>query len=220
MNNGGTTEANPDVRGGVVVLSACESASVRAEAHGPDLPARAVSRTRSWPVPTSKTRAVPSVAPVSDHRAWMARAYALALAAGTQVFTMGVGNAVFGISELNTPLGLGAGWGINLAVVECIIRRRDRPGRPRGRRSPSDQSAPQSCQTERLLMRRPARWERRKLPVRLWCASPTAHIVNPMMFRCVLPRAVSLLALTAWVPTAALAADVPSSAPWYHSDPA
>jgi hypothetical protein len=40
------------------------------------------------------------------------------------VFTLGVGNAVFGISELNTALGLGAGWGINLAVVEYVIRRR------------------------------------------------------------------------------------------------
>jgi uncharacterized membrane protein len=61
---------------------------------------------------------------VARHRAWMARAYALALGAGTQVFTLGVGNAVFGISELNTALGLGAGWGINLAVVEYVIRRR------------------------------------------------------------------------------------------------
>jgi uncharacterized membrane protein len=61
---------------------------------------------------------------VARHRAWMARAYALALGAGTQVFTLGVGNAVFGISELNTALGLGAGWGLNLAVVEYVIRRR------------------------------------------------------------------------------------------------
>ena len=49
---------------------------------------------------------------------------ALALGAGTQVFTLGVGNAVFGISELTTALGLGAGWAINLAVVEYVIRRR------------------------------------------------------------------------------------------------
>jgi hypothetical protein len=63
---------------------------------------------------------------VVRHGAWMARAYALALGAGTQVFTLGVRNAVFGISELNTALGLGAGWGINLAVVEYVTRRRDR----------------------------------------------------------------------------------------------
>lgn len=62
---------------------------------------------------------------VADHRAWMARA--LALGAGTQVFSLGIGNAVFGPSELNTALMLGAGWGINLAVVEHVIRARGRP---------------------------------------------------------------------------------------------
>ena len=61
---------------------------------------------------------------VARHRAWMARAYALALGAGTQVLTIGIGNAVFGTSELNTALMLGAGWVINLAVVEYIIRAR------------------------------------------------------------------------------------------------
>jgi uncharacterized membrane protein len=58
----------------------------------------------------------------ASHGAWMARAYALALGAGTQVVTQGVGNAVFGISELNTALMLGAGWAINLAIVEVVIR--------------------------------------------------------------------------------------------------
>jgi uncharacterized membrane protein len=61
---------------------------------------------------------------VARHRAWMARAYALALGAGTQVLTQGIGNAVLGTSELNTALMLGAGWGINLAVVEYVIRAR------------------------------------------------------------------------------------------------
>jgi uncharacterized membrane protein len=61
---------------------------------------------------------------VARHRAWMARAYALALGAGTQVLTLGIGNAIFGTSELNTALMLGAGWGINLAVVEYVIRAR------------------------------------------------------------------------------------------------
>ena len=60
---------------------------------------------------------------VARHRAWMARAYALALGAGTQVFTGGIGTAIFGTSELNTALMLGAGWGINLAVAEYVIRR-------------------------------------------------------------------------------------------------
>jgi hypothetical protein len=61
---------------------------------------------------------------VARHRAWMARAYALALGAGTQALTIGIGNAVFGPSELTTALMLGAGWGINLVVVEYIIRAR------------------------------------------------------------------------------------------------
>ena len=57
------------------------------------------------------------------HRAWMTRAYALALGAGTQVFTQGTGSALFGTSELSTDLSLGAGWAINLTVAEYIIRR-------------------------------------------------------------------------------------------------
>jgi uncharacterized membrane protein len=60
---------------------------------------------------------------VARHRAWMTRAYALALGAGTQVFTQGIGGAVFGASELTTDLSLGAGWAINLAVAEYVIRR-------------------------------------------------------------------------------------------------
>ena len=61
---------------------------------------------------------------VACHIAWMTRAYALALGAGTQVFTLGIGKALFGTSELTYDLSLGAGWVINLAVAEYIIRRR------------------------------------------------------------------------------------------------
>jgi uncharacterized membrane protein len=61
---------------------------------------------------------------VARHQAWMTRAYALALGAGTQVFTQGVGVAIFGAGELTTDLGLGAGWVINLAIAEYLIRRR------------------------------------------------------------------------------------------------
>ncbi len=68
---------------------------------------------------------------VDRHRAWMTRAYALALGAGTQVFTQGIGSAVFGTSELVRDLMLGAGWIINLAVAELVIsrhvHRRSRP---------------------------------------------------------------------------------------------
>ena len=69
------------------------------------------------------------------HRAWMTRAYALALGAGTQVVTKGIGPAVFGTSQLTLDLSLGAGWAINLAVAEYVIRRpaRRRTMRPAGR---------------------------------------------------------------------------------------
>ena len=60
---------------------------------------------------------------VTRHRAWMTRAYALALGAGTQVFTLGIGIAILGTSELHYDLMLGAGWVINLAVAEYVIRR-------------------------------------------------------------------------------------------------
>ena len=43
--------------------------------------------------------------------------------AGAQVFTQGIGNAVFGTSDLATDLSLGAAWGINLAGAEYAIRR-------------------------------------------------------------------------------------------------
>ena len=60
---------------------------------------------------------------VTRHRAWMIRAYALALGAGTQIFTLSIGPSVFGTNELTHDLSLGAAWTINLAIAECIIRR-------------------------------------------------------------------------------------------------
>ena len=60
---------------------------------------------------------------VAAHRAWMIRAYALAVAAGTQAFTQGVGEGIFGTSDLSTALSVTSGWVINLAVAEWIIRR-------------------------------------------------------------------------------------------------
>ena len=66
---------------------------------------------------------------VPRHRAWMTRSYALALGAGTQVITLGVGHAVFGAGELSTDLSLGAAWAINLAVAEYVIHRPDRRSR-------------------------------------------------------------------------------------------
>lgn len=73
------------------------------------------------------------------HRAWMIRAYAIGLAAGTQVFTEGIGGAVFGTGDLAGDLAKGAGWVINLAVAEWAIRRPTSAGRTphAGRRAAS-----------------------------------------------------------------------------------
>jgi len=71
---------------------------------------------------------------IARHQAWMIRAYALALGAGTQVFTKGIGPALFGTSELTLDLSLGAGWVVNLAIAEYLIRRptRRRTNMPTG----------------------------------------------------------------------------------------
>lgn len=57
------------------------------------------------------------------HRAWMTRGYALGLGVGTQAFTVGPGEAVFGSGVVRTDLMLGAGWVVNVAVAEWCIRR-------------------------------------------------------------------------------------------------
>ncbi len=62
----------------------------------------------------------------------MTRAYALAVAAGTQVFTQGFGDALLGTQEVTRDLLLGSAWVINLTVAEYIIRRG--PRRPTARR--------------------------------------------------------------------------------------
>ncbi|HQY99153.1 MAG TPA: DUF2306 domain-containing protein [Propionicimonas sp.] len=59
---------------------------------------------------------------VARHRAWMTRAYALALGAGTQVFTGAFGPILVGTSLLANDLTMGAAWAINLAVAELAIR--------------------------------------------------------------------------------------------------
>lgn len=63
-----------------------------------------------------------------SHRAWMIRAYAIGLGAGTQVFTLGVGQGILGTTEVTTAWFNAAGWVINLTVAEWAIHRR-----PRGR---------------------------------------------------------------------------------------
>jgi uncharacterized membrane protein len=59
---------------------------------------------------------------INAHRAWMIRAYAIALAAGTQAFTQPVGVALFGHRPLVFDASSGAGWLINLTIAEWAIR--------------------------------------------------------------------------------------------------
>lgn len=60
---------------------------------------------------------------LAAHRAWMIRAYAIGLGAGTQVFTEGVAEAALGTGPLVGDLAKVAGWAINLLVAEWAIRR-------------------------------------------------------------------------------------------------
>jgi uncharacterized membrane protein len=69
---------------------------------------------------------------ITAHRAWMIRAYALAVAAGTQAFTQGIGEATLGTSDLSTALAVSSGWVINAAVAEWVIHR---PSTGRARRA-------------------------------------------------------------------------------------
>lgn len=60
---------------------------------------------------------------IPAHRAWMMRAYALGVGAGTQALTQGVGEALFGTGDLSTAISVGSGWVINAVVAEWVIRR-------------------------------------------------------------------------------------------------
>jgi uncharacterized membrane protein len=60
---------------------------------------------------------------IPAHRAWMIRAYALGLGAGTQAFTEGIGEALLGTTDLSKAISLGSGWVINVVVAEWVIRR-------------------------------------------------------------------------------------------------
>jgi uncharacterized membrane protein len=73
---------------------------------------------------------------VARHRMWMTRAYALALGAGTQIFTLGIGEAVFGPGELTHDLMLGTGWALNLLAAEYLIRNGNRTGNRAEGRAP------------------------------------------------------------------------------------
>ncbi|MFH8251660.1 DUF2306 domain-containing protein [Microbacterium sp. B2969] len=67
---------------------------------------------------------------VATHGAWMTRAYAIGLGAGTQVLTFLPYTLLIGTPPpvVHTLL-MAAGWGINLVVAEIVIHRRARAGR-------------------------------------------------------------------------------------------
>lgn len=61
---------------------------------------------------------------IGAHRAWMMRAYALGMGAGTQVFThLPLMIAPSLRSELSRAIAMAAGWAINALVAELVIRR-------------------------------------------------------------------------------------------------
>jgi uncharacterized membrane protein len=61
---------------------------------------------------------------VTQHQAWMTRAYAIGMGAGTQVLTGMAGALLFGkVNEFENALLMGAAWVINLAVAEWSIRK-------------------------------------------------------------------------------------------------
>jgi uncharacterized membrane protein len=61
----------------------------------------------------------------STHRAWMIRAYAIGVGAGTQVLTTLVWLLIAGAAADSTkPVPMIAGWVVNLLVAEWAIRRR------------------------------------------------------------------------------------------------
>jgi uncharacterized membrane protein len=63
----------------------------------------------------------------AEHGAWMTRAYALGIAAGTQAFFLIPGSIMFGSThELSRAVAIGSAWLVNLGVAELVIRRRTR----------------------------------------------------------------------------------------------
>jgi uncharacterized membrane protein len=66
---------------------------------------------------------------VNRHRAWMMRAYAIGLGAGTQVFMLLVGEIILGPpGTFARAMLMGGAWALNLAIAEWVIRRRSSRG--------------------------------------------------------------------------------------------
>jgi uncharacterized membrane protein len=77
------------------------------------------------------------------HGAWMIRGYAIGQGAGTQVLTHLPWFLLMGKpGELTRALLMGAGWGINVAVAEWIIRRRTTHSLPATHGNPGGHETP------------------------------------------------------------------------------
>lgn len=60
----------------------------------------------------------------SRHSAWMTRGYAIAMGAGTQVFTHVIWQLIFGNqNETDRAIVMSTGWIINIVFAEWVIRR-------------------------------------------------------------------------------------------------
>jgi uncharacterized membrane protein len=65
---------------------------------------------------------------IAQHQAWMRRAYAIGLGAGTQALILIVPAIAVGKPDADTlALLMGAAWLINLAIAEWLIRRQAKP---------------------------------------------------------------------------------------------
>ncbi|GAA3384671.1 DUF2306 domain-containing protein [Cryptosporangium minutisporangium] len=79
---------------------------------------------------------------VATHRRWMVRGYALGIAAGTQAFTQAPWLLLVGPLDVPSKTVLTtAGWLINIAVAEWVLRR-PTPGRARPDQARPDQARP------------------------------------------------------------------------------
>ena len=78
------------------------------------MPAAASSRARSDAGSTARR------GDIASHRTWRVKGNAIGLAAGTQVLTEGIAEAIFGTGDLAET----AAWIINLAVAAWALRRR------------------------------------------------------------------------------------------------
>lgn len=93
---------------------------------------------------------------VSAHQAWMRRAYAIGMGAGTQALTQIPLVVVFG--KLDSPtfaLAMGGAWVLNLAIAEWLIRRTQRR-HIHPLPATSRQQLPMPIEAHRPAARRPA----------------------------------------------------------------